>query len=137
MKRSSTLNQWVLVMLALGFSLFLVAIVVLANRGEIDHYLGFFIALPYGDKIGHFLLMGTLSFLVNLCLKARTFSIANLRLLVGSVVVAAIVSAEELSQAFNPNRTLSLGDWLADIAGIILFGQVAAYLVTRKSRSVD
>lgn len=128
-------NQRVLIFFTLIFSLFVIALVVLADRGEIDNYMGFLIDLPYADKVGHFFLIGLLAFLVNLCLAAKTFSVRGWRFLVGSAWVTAIVSAEELSQGFIPSRTLSLGDWLADIAGIILFGQLAACLAGRLRRT--
>jgi VanZ family protein len=46
----------------------------------------------------------------------------------GSLIVAVIVTLEEFSQLFLHNRGFSLVDLAADYVGIILFGQLAAYI---------
>lgn len=51
----------------------LAGIVFLADRKGTRYLLNFVGNIPYGDKIGHFVLMGILSFLVNLTLSAGVF----------------------------------------------------------------
>ena len=85
--------------------------------------------IPHGDKVAHFLLMGTLSFLVNLALHGRTIHLHPSRpMLLGTLAVTLIVLLEELSQIFLPSRTFSLADLTADFLGIFLFGRLAAWL---------
>lgn len=125
-------TKFVFGLLAIGFGCVIGGIVFLANRNELNQYLGFLATIPFGDKFGHFFLMGILSLLVNLSLLARQIQVGKLKILLGSVIVIALVTAEELSQAFIPSRTLSIFDWLADLAGILIFGQVAIWVVNKR-----
>jgi VanZ family protein len=77
------------------------------------------------DKVGHFLLLGTLSLLaVGFFGRARWLRV---------VLVLALVSAlEEASQAWFPARTLDAGDLAANLLGIAL-GGLAATRLTRAS----
>ena len=81
--------------------------------------------------------MGIMSLLLNLSFLAKRIRIGGWNILLGSAIVIALVTAEELSQAFLPNRSLSLSDWLADIAGILVFGQVAIWIVAKKRHSIE
>jgi hypothetical protein len=119
--------------LAIAFGSLISGIILIANRGELDEYFGVLNRIPNGDKVGHFCLMGILSLFVNLSFLARRVSIAGWKVLLGSMIVTLLVTAEELSQAFFPHRTMDLFDWLADMAGIILFGKIAIWIVARKS----
>jgi hypothetical protein len=57
-----------------GFYFFILAVILaLANFHETQYLFEPIRQLPFGDKIGHFVLMGFFSFLVNLILNARTF----------------------------------------------------------------
>jgi VanZ family protein len=90
--------------------------------------------LPYGDKLGHLLLMGMLSFLLNLTLSCRWMRVWKIELLKGSLIVAVIVTLEEFSQIFVKYRTFDLGDLFFDYVGIFFFGMFA-YLLTRRKMS--
>ena len=96
-----------------------------ANMRLDNSLLAAFNEIPAGDKLGHFLLMGSLSLIVNLLLQMKTISFAGQRILWGSLLVAVIVSTEEFSQMYIPSRTFSLLDLVADYAGILLFGRLA------------
>jgi hypothetical protein len=87
--------------------------------------------MPYGDKLGHLILMGTFSFLLNMALKCRTWRRWKIELLKGSLIVALIVTAEEFSQLFVRYRTFDPFDLVFDYIGIFSFG-LFAYLLTRK-----
>lgn len=91
--------------------------------------------LPYGDKIGHFLLMGFFSFLLNLALNARTVSAWKFNYLLGSLIVLTVVTIEEFSQIFIRGRTFDAGDLVADAAGIIFFGEIARLIYRRTVKS--
>lgn len=72
------------------------------------------VALPYGDKVGHFVLYGTIA--LALALLART------RVHVAGAGLAVIVVgvADEFRQLTESNRNFSAGDVLANLAGVCL-----------------
>jgi VanZ family protein len=112
------------------FSLIVLGIVVLADQGSA--LLSFVRHIPAGDELGHFVLMGILSFLVNMSLSAARINVFSRSILKGSVFVAIVVTLEEMSQLFFEYRTFSLTDLACDYAGIFVFGQLAAWLIARR-----
>ena len=56
------------------------------------------------------------------------------RLPLGPVLVAALASADEAAQALSPFRTVSLGDFLANLSGIAFFLALDRCLVSRSRR---
>lgn len=116
------------------YILILVGIIYLADSRGTQYLLNFVGNIPYGDKIGHFGLMGTFALLVNLVLKARTVGIGKVRYLLGSLIVMTIVTLEEFSQRFVSGRTFDLSDLVFDFAGIIIFGEIARFICRRKER---
>ncbi len=111
--------RWVL---ALAFLLFLLWLMVMADRGQSHLLFDLAHATPHGDKIGHLLLFATLTLLANAALGYRRLWPG---ILLGSLLVLLFALGEELSQAWFPNRTLDLLDALADLMGIAsanLFG---------------
>ena len=115
--------------LAALYVLFLVLLVYMVDQKQYQFLFRFVRRTPYGDKAGHFLLMGFFSLLLNLALSARKIKVGNLSLLAGSAVVALVVTLEEFSQIFLRYRTFDSVDLLFDYAGIFLFGQLASYLI--------
>ncbi len=103
-------------------------IIVLADLRETQFLFAFVNKISFGDKIGHFCLMGMFSLVVNLSLGAKTIRVWKLNFLVGSAVVLLIVAAEEFSHLFVRGRTFDPGDTVADAAGIFVFGQLARFL---------
>jgi VanZ family protein len=114
------------------YVIFLAAVIFLADRKESQYLFRFIRRTPYGDKAGHFLLMGLFSLIVNLALRCKTVRCWNFNLLTGSLVVALLVTLEEFSQLFVKYRTFDLGDLLFDYAGIFIFGQLACFIARRK-----
>ncbi len=108
-------------------------IIFLADRRGTRYMLSFVGNIPYGDKLGHFLLMGGFSFLLNMVLSARTFRLWKFRYLLGSVIVLAVVTLEELSQMFVAGRTFDWSDLVFDFLGIFLFGELARFICRRKT----
>jgi polysaccharide biosynthesis protein VpsQ len=86
--------------------------------------------LPGGDKTGHFLIMGTVSFLVTLAFASARIRGRRLGPLGCVLIVGAVVTVDELLQLLFPSRSFSLGDLLANWLGILSFG-AAAWLVLR------
>ncbi len=117
--------------IAVIYVFMLAGIIILADsRGT--NYFAPINLLPFGDKIGHFCLMGMFSLLVNLALNARTVRVRKLNYLLGSLIVLTIVTAEEFSQIFVGGRTFDWSDLAADAAGIFIFGEIARMIADRK-----
>lgn len=116
--------------LTVVYILILTGIIVLADLNG-TRFFAFLRYIPYGDKVGHFCLMGMFAFLLNLALKAKTVRVWRVEYLLGSLIVAAIVTIEEFSQIYISGRTFDWDDLFFDFAGIIVFGEIAR-IVCRK-----
>jgi VanZ family protein len=112
--------------LAILFALFLLLIVILADIGALPHFLQVWIDLPYGDKVGHFILYGILTLLVDLALFRSLPNRSPKRVAVRSGwILAILIGLEEFSQQFFANRTFSLKDLAASYLGLIFFSWLA------------
>jgi len=119
-------------LLTVFYLLVLIGIVFIADNSKMRHLLFFVYTIPYGDKLGHFFLMGILSFLINLAWSCKTVKLGKLNLLRGSLLVAVLVTVEEFSQLLIKWRTFDLTDLIFDCFGIFVFGQLAKQI--QKSR---
>lgn len=113
------------------YLIILAVIILVADRKSTAYLLDFIRFIPFGDKIGHFLLMGILSCLVNLWLKMRTVGFGKIRYLLGSVIVLGLVTLEEFSQLFIGGRTFDKSDLVANFLGILIFGEIARLIYRR------
>ena len=103
--------------LAAIFAFLVGVIIYLADTGN----LGFAYAVydfPYGDKVGHIVLLGLITFPA--VLGMIRISSGNPRSIAmrTATVVAVLITVEELSQAFMPSRSLDPLDLLASYFGI-------------------
>lgn len=114
------------------YFILLAGIVFLADNHQYHTLFNGIRGIPGGDKLGHFLLIGLLSFLLNASLSCRTVRVFAVRVLLGSVIACAAVTLEELSQLFVRYRTFDLTDLFFDYAGIWTFGKLALYLEMRR-----
>ncbi len=114
--------------LTLIYVFIIVGIIVLADYKGTAHVLNFVGEIPYGDKLGHFFLMGIFSFLVNLVLQAREIQIWKIRYLSGSLIVLLIVTIEEFSQIFISGRSFDYGDLVFDYLGVFVFSELARFI---------
>nr|AIA12905.1 VanZ like family [uncultured bacterium] len=113
--------------------IFILAVIIfLADRKGTRYMLNFVGNIPYGDKLGHFLLMGGFSFLLNLVLNARSLTVWKFSYLLGSLIVLVTVTLEELSQIFVAGRTFDWSDLVFDFLGIFIFGELARYICRRE-----
>ncbi len=103
------------------FASFIGWAIYMANTGQPNIFIDFVRHVPYGDKVGHFFLMGILAMLANLALGYRSLNIGKISLWLGSLVVLVLVVAEEFAQIYVPLRTFDFGDLAADFSGIALF----------------
>ncbi|MDC0661034.1 VanZ family protein [Marinobacter sp. SS21] len=112
--------------LTLAFFVFLLWIIYLADTGS-TALIQLVSQVPHGDKLGHLLLYGLLTLLLNLALELRTVSLGRLRLYFGTVAVTLFALCEELTQAWLPHRTLDAQDLLADALGIAVFSLLSRW----------
>lgn len=110
-----------------GYVLLLSGIVAFANLGTAEWVFTVASLIPYGDKVGHTVLMGLLAFFLNGALCCRTLAIGRGHLLVGSMIAYLLVFAEELSQIWMASRSFDVYDLLFDVIGIFLFGRLALW----------
>ena len=123
--------------LAIAFGAFVLLIVLAADLGVIQSllpYVPYAYVSPGGDKIGHLVLMGMLSFLVNLAFRAERLRLSWAKPLKGTLLVLALVALEEASQSLLPHRSFSLADLAFDAVGIVGLGLVAERVVRRRMR---
>ena len=110
--------------LAAAFFLFIAFIVVLADQGRLPGFVTVLVDFPNGDKVGHFLLMGGLSLLVNLAQPASS----GRRHILAILLVALLVALEEASQSWFGTRHPDLADLAASLAGILFLGGLGWWL---------
>jgi len=111
------------------FALFIILIIILADRGELG-LLRLVNQIPYGDKVGHFILYGILTLLIDLTL-FRSFPLQSPSLLAVKcgLILALLIGAEEFSQQFFASRTSSLRDLIASYLGVIFFSWLALRII--------
>ena len=80
---------------------------------------------PFGDKIAHFLLIGTAAFLLDHALAGRLVRLGRVRVRLAMLIVAVVMTAEEVSQLWIPGRSFELADLAANYAGIATAALVA------------
>ena len=119
------MKKWLLLATIL-FSLFIIALVIGADADQFPQPLKYLYDFPGGDKAGHFILFGVLSFLLNssalvLFLKRNP---ARLVLTI-SLLLSILIGLEEWSQSLFPSRTMSLYDLFASYAGVCVFALLA------------
>ena len=114
----------------------LAAIVVGADKGALPEFVQSLYSFRGGDKIGHFLLMCALSWLINMSLGARPARLFSRDVLLGSAVVFVLVTLEEVSQLFFKSRTFSLLDLSFSYAGILCGGHLSSMLIRRKRSTI-
>ncbi len=117
---------------AILFAALMVGVECLAIQGG---YFQFLKRVPVGDKIGHFILPGILSYLINMALSCVRVRILTRGVLKGSLIVALVMTLEELSQLFLVTRQFSLYDLLFDYLGIVAFGWAAMYWTARSTKA--
>jgi len=122
-------------MLFVIYVFLLEVIIFIAIQKGTRYLLNFVGNIPYGDKFGHFFLMGGFSFLLNLVLNARTFKLWKFKYLLGSLIVVIVVTIEEISQIFVRGRTFDWGDLVFDYLGIFVFGEIARLILKKKPQS--
>jgi VanZ family protein len=115
-----------------AYALVLCSVIFMADRDWCHASFALVKSVPGGDKLGHFLLIGTLAFALNVAYGCPTVRLAGLRVLKCSLLLAVPVTLEEFSQIYFASRSFDLFDLLADFLGIMLFGEIARRIVARR-----
>jgi VanZ family protein len=106
----------------------IVAIIVLADTRNLSLF-KIVNEIPFGDKVGHFVLFGLLSLTVNMAvLEARPAADKRSQAVTTSLLLAVPIALEELSQRWIPGRTFSLLDLTASLLGVACFAWLAITL---------
>jgi VanZ family protein len=100
---------------------FVVWVIYSADGPGLPRFIALLYDYPNGDKLGHFLLMGGLAFLLTLPL-SRRYQLPGLGFL------AVLIAIEEFSQRFFNNRHPSWSDLACSLAGVVVFGGLALWL---------
>ena len=116
---------------AILFGLFIVAIIVLADNNLLGP-LEVFYDFPFGDKVGHFILYGILTLLIDLAL-FQALPHTNRRLIAWrtGLILAMIIGLEEFSQRYFPSRTFDLVDLTLSYLGVVFFSWLALRIKKR------
>ena len=127
--------------LAILFGLFIIMIIVLADLGKLG-FIYFLYSFKYGDKVGHFILYGILTLLIDLALfrsSAQGDSVTvipswrQVAVKVG-LILAFAITVEEFSQQYFSKRTFDLIDLTASFLGVIFFSWLAVKIKSRTRR---
>jgi VanZ family protein len=113
--------------IAFLFTVFILFIIILADLGELPFFIrAIYEDVPFGDKVGHFILFGLLNFILTLTgvRSLRHLDPKRVAISVG-LILAFIIAIEEFSQLYIPRRTFSYLDLMAGYLGILLGGWLA------------
>ncbi|MEM7735193.1 MAG: hypothetical protein AAF267_05325 [Deinococcota bacterium] len=109
-----------------AYVIVLLMIVIFAGLGRLGGVLNAIHAVPLGDKLAHFLLVGLLAYVVSVRLHGRGVRLFGMRILYGGLLIFVIMTLEEISQHWLASRRFDLGDMLANTLGVIVFSYLAA-----------
>jgi len=117
----------ILAILSLGFVGF---ILFSADSGTMPKLIANLYAFPNGDKVGHFFLMGLLSFMLGLALP-RDMKLS------GWLILAGFLAIEEFSQRFFQHRTSDWFDLASSLARVTVFSALNWRLTAPKGKSLQ
>ena len=111
--------------LTILFTLFIILIIILADLGQLS-FLKLLNQIPFADKIGHFVLYGILTLLLDLTLiRALPPPSRKLTVLRIALILSLLIGLEEYSQQFFAKRTFDLVDLTLSYLGVIFFSWVS------------
>ena len=105
-------------LLAISFFCFLLLVAYWADTDSMPKIISAIVEIPYGDKIGHFVLYGILAYLLTVAMPFRRVEILRWSLPLGLVLAAGFATLEEITQIFFAARTASWKDLVSGYAGI-------------------
>lgn len=105
---------------------YLVVIAAISGSAYLRLLPGWIARIPHLDAAMHFLLLGLASYLAHRALGGRTIAVAGWNVPLGPLIVGVLAVTDEIIQAFVPWRTFSALDMAGNIAGVVVFGALAA-----------
>ena len=105
-------------LIAIAFFVFILLVAYWADTGSMPAALRALAAFPNGDRVGHFVLYGTLAYLLSAAFPFRRLRFLGWTLTLGVGIALGLALAEELSQFFIPARTPDIFDLAAGWLGI-------------------
>jgi VanZ family protein len=114
-------------LITISYIAIIIFIIIAADMGQLNFTIRWIHSIPYGDKLGHFILVGMLAFVVNLSLGAARWHWLGWSMLKGSLIIFILITLEECSQLFISYRHFDIGDLLSNYLGILLLGHLAIY----------
>jgi VanZ family protein len=120
--------------IAILFGLFILLVIVLADTQHLPRFIKVIYDFPYGDKLGHFILYGLLTFFVTMAFMSTFPNRTSKQVALWTgLVLALLIGLEEFSQRYFSSRTFDLIDLSASYLGVIVGGWVAYWLKKRQS----
>ena len=110
------------------FFVFIIALIILADKCDIPPFIRALYDFPNGDKLGHLILYGLLNFFLTSAFLSRFKDNPKRVALSVSLILALAIAAEEWSQQFFSARTFDLVDLTASFVGLVIGGWVALLL---------
>ncbi len=112
--------------IAVLFTVFIILVVILADAGGLPRPVRAIYNFPNGDKLGHFILYGLLSFfLTRVFLSSLPIRPRGWVTLSVGLILALFITLEEFSQKYFVSRTFSYLDLVASLLGVFLGGWAA------------
>ena len=100
------------------YCIFIVAVLLAADLGLMPKISAFVQGYSGLDKVGHFILVGILAWLLNSAFRLGQLNLGGLRIFIGTIVVVTVVTLEEVAQLWIYTRRFELIDLLAGYLGI-------------------
>ena len=96
------------VLLPLGFFIFILFIIYLADTANYNFAFAMIKHIPYGDKIMHLLLYGLMALSLNYGLNFKSYKIIGFNMQLGAIIVFIFAIIEEGTQYYIPSRTFDI-----------------------------
>lgn len=103
---------------AAGFALLLMGFTVLADADALPPFVKSIYDIPYGDKVGHFVLLGLMSYLLVRAVLSTYPERRGRAVFFALLALAVLAGAEEFSQRWFAKRMFDLWDLFAGYAGL-------------------
>jgi VanZ family protein len=110
--------------IALAYAALFAVAVVAADAGWLPRFAEWLHDLPFADKAVHFVMFGTLALMANLALASRGNRSLLRAIVIGSIIVLIVATAEEYSNRYLIMRDWSLGDLAANYLGVACLGML-------------
>jgi len=100
------------------YCIFIVTVLLVADLGLMPNISALLHGYSGLDKVGHFILVGILAWLFNSAFRLGQLNLGGLKIFVGTIVIATVVTLEEVAQLWIYTRRFELIDLLAGYLGI-------------------